>query len=124
MEALLEQQREIKESLDKLQKDIEGLDKKEPSQRDKVITKIEKTFVKLKNSIEAFEYNRIELAATSDLSNSGMYEDNLREFEKKYDELEGLFLVKKDPAYAEKLHMLQVQGKMDAGDSNKIRMKF
>jgi len=120
MESLQEQQREIEESLDKIQKDVEALDKKEPSQRDKAISKIEKMFSKLKNLIEAFEYDRIELAATSDLSNSGMYENNLREYEKKYDDLEGIFLVKKDPTYAEKLHLLQVQGKLDVGDSKKI----
>lgn len=119
MEALQEQQYEIEETLDKLRKDIENLEKKEPSQRNKAIAKIEKTFGNLKNLIEAFEYDRIEYAATSDLSNSGMFEGDLRGFEKKYDELENLYLIKKDPTYAEKLHLLQLQGKIDVGDSNK-----
>jgi len=118
MEGLLDKQSEIQEGLAKIQKEIDALDTKEPLQREKAITKIEKMFGNIKSVMEAFEYDRIELAASSDLSNSGTYESALKDYEKQYDDLQNKFLLKKDPHYIEKLQALISQGKVDPGDSN------
>ncbi len=120
MEGLLDKQSEIHEGLTKIQKEIDALDTKEPLQREKAITKIEKMFGNIKSVMEAFEYDRIELAASSDLSNSGTYESALKDYEKQYDDLQNKFLLKKDPHYMEKLQALISQGKIDPGDSNLI----
>ena len=123
MEGLHDKQNEIQEGLVKIQKEIDGLDGKEPLQREKAIARIEKMFGNIKSVMEAFEYDRIELAASSDLSNSGTYDSALKEYEKKYDELQNHFLLKKDPTYMAKLQALISQGKIDAGDS-KLRNFF
>ncbi len=124
MESLLEQQSSISTLLGRLQKELDSYDNKEPSQKDKAIVKIQKMLEELKSQIEAFEYDRIELAASSDLSNSGIFENNLKDYEEQYDKLEKLFFIKKDPSYAEKLAIMQNQSKYEYGDSKFQAYRF
>jgi DNA mismatch repair ATPase MutS len=115
---LKDKQSDLIASFEKLEKELDGLDKKEPSKRDKAISKIENHIDEIKEAISAFEYDILE----QDLNNSSDYENYKREFEKKLADMKQLFKIKRDPNYLQKLQIKQeVSG---AGPSDSILSCF
>ena len=110
MDALREKQDEITDALDKVEKELDGLSKKEPSQRGKAFPKIEKLLDKAKGLIETYEYDKLELAASSVLSGSMSFDDHQKDYEKRHADLNKRFLFQKDPNAAYLLYEKDAEG--------------
>jgi hypothetical protein len=100
MSVVVEKQDQIKDLLEKTRKDIEGLNKKEPSQREKAIRKIESNIDNLQGLIESFEFDRLELE-TENASQAAPFKKIGVELEKQYAELKKFYEKRKNPQFVE-----------------------